>query len=183
MDSAKRNSASEPDCTACPLQQSAVSRRDFLSAAMLTTIAATLTACGGGELGGGDEITAPATPSTPSTPTTPAVPGNPTVGANQIGVTIASFPALAVVGGVAKVSSNPAVALARTSTGFVAYSLRCPHAGTTVTIGTNNALRCPNHGATFSSTGVWTGGQRSSNLVARTVTANTAKTFVVVNLV
>jgi Rieske Fe-S protein len=179
MDSETRNSASEPDCTTCPLQRAAVSRRDFLSAAMLTTIAATLTACGGGELGGGDEITAP---STPSTPTTPAVPGNPTVGANQIGVTIASFPALAVVGGVAKVNANPPVALARTSTGFAAYSLRCPHAGTTVTIGTNNALRCPNHGATFSNVGVWTGGQRSANLVARTVTANTAKTFVVVNL-
>jgi Rieske Fe-S protein len=179
MDSANLNSASEPDCTACPLQHAAVSRRDFLSAAMLTTIAATLTACGGGELGGGDEITAP---STPSTPATPAVPGNPTVGANQIGVTIASFPALAVVGGVARVNSNPAVALARTSTGFVAYSLRCPHAGTTVNVATSGALRCPNHGATFSSTGAWTGGQPSANLAARGVSANAAKTFVVVNL-
>ena len=187
------------DCGDCPLHSaqhdadaSGVSRRDFVSATLLTAIAATLSACGGGDLSAADRIlaasptpgtpAAPATPATPTTPTTPVAAGNPTVGANQVGVTIASYPALASVGGVAKVNANPPVAIARTSTGFVAYSLRCPHQGTTVNIVGTTSWHCPNHDALFSSTGAWTGGQRSAALVARTVTPNAAGTFVVVNL-
>jgi nitrite reductase/ring-hydroxylating ferredoxin subunit len=169
-------------CTGCGDQLDAVSRRDFVSMATLSAIALTLTACGGGELGKGDGPTA--APPTTTPPTTTPSPGNPPVGANQVGVTIASYPALANVGGVAKVSNSPPVALARTATGFVAYSLKCPHQGTTVTIQSNLTLKCTNHGALFSSIGAYTGGQqRTTNLKSLSVTPNAGKTFVVVNLV
>ena len=187
------------DCGGCPMRDAqeqaplaGISRRDFVSASMLTAIAATLSACGGGDLSAADRIlaasptpstpTTPTTPATPTTPTTPVAAGNPTVGANQVGVTIATYPALASVGGVAKVNANPPVALARTASGFIAYSLRCPHQGTTVNIVGTTSWHCPNHDALFSSTGAWTGGQSSTALVARTVTPNAAGTFVVVNL-
>jgi nitrite reductase/ring-hydroxylating ferredoxin subunit len=193
------NPANDTDCTACPLhtasdelQFDGISRRNFVSLSMLSAIAATLSACGGGELSAAEKLlaaaptpttpTTPTTPATPTTPTTPTQPGNPTVGANQIGVTIANYPALANVGGVAKVNSSPPVAVARTATGFVAYSLRCPHQGTTVTIVGTTSWKCPNHAATFNGTGAWTGGQSSAALVKRTVTPNQAGTFVVVNL-
>ena len=181
------------DCSVCPLHSASdepsvdgISRRNFVSIRMLSAIAATLSACGTGELTAAEKLlaasSAPSTPTTPTTPATPAQPGNPTVGANQIGVTVASYPALASAGGVARVNANPPVALARTASGFVAYSLRCPHQGTTVNIVGTTSWRCPNHDALFSSTGAWTGGQRSAALVARTATPNQAGTFVVVNL-
>ena len=97
-------------------------------------------------------------------------------------MTISAYPALANVGGVAKVNASPAVGLARTATGFVAYSLRCPHQGTTVNIVGTASWRCPNHDALFNGTGAWTGGQSTTNLVPRTVTPNSDNTFVVVNL-
>lgn len=162
------------DCGPCPVRD-AVSRRDFVSMATLSAIAMTLTACGGGELGG---VTEPVT--TPVT--TPTTPGTPTVGSNQIGVNVSAYAALANVGGVAKVNSSPPIALARTASGFVAYSLRCTHEGTTVSIQSGTSLRCPNHGALFSSTGAWSGGFRTSSLASRTVQVSADKTFVVVNL-
>ncbi len=185
----------EPDCGTCPLVRpdpaaihlAEVSRRDFVSVAMLSAIAVTLSACGGGDLSAADRLLAPggsdstaATPTTPST--TPTTTGNPTVGANQIGVTIASYAALANVGGIARISNSPPIALARTATGFVAYSLRCPHEGTTVSVISGSSLRCSNHGALFASTGGWSGGYRTSSLSGRGVTSNADKTFVVVNL-
>ncbi len=169
------------DCGPCPVRD-AVSRREFISMATLSAIALTLGACGGGELGGATAVTDPPAipPTIPST--NPTTPGTPTVGANQIGVTVASYPALATVGGVAKVNNSPAIALARTATGFVAYSLRCTHEGTTVSVVSGTSLRCPNHGALFASTGTWSGGFRTSSLAARTVKVSTDKSFVVVNL-
>ncbi len=183
----------EPDCGTCPLVKpdpaashlAEVSRRDFVSVALLSAIAATLSACGGGDLSAADKLLAPGNPdttSTPTTPTTPTTTGNPTVGANQIGVTIASYAALANVGGIARVNNSPPIALARTATGFVAYSLRCPHEGTTVSVISGSSLRCPNHGALFASSGGWSGGYRTSSLSARGVTSNADKTFVVVSL-
>ena len=112
----------------------------------------------------------------------PVATGTPTVGANQFGVTVANYPALAAVGGIAVVRTSPAIALARTATGFVAFSLRCPHEGTTVNVLSNSTLRCPNHGATFASSGSWSGGYRTGSLSARGVTSSADKTFVVVNL-
>lgn len=186
--------AAAHDCSVCPMVASEasapalqgnqlladLSRRQFVSAATLSAIALTLSACGGGELGGGDRVTAPAPSPTP-TPT--PSPTNPPVGLNQIGVTVSSYPALLAVGGVAKVSNSPPIAVARTAAGFVAYSLRCPHAGTTVTAQPGNTWRCNNHGALFGASGAWNGGQqRTTNLVSRGITANATNTFVVVNL-
>ncbi len=184
------------DCNGCPLtaatpapaESAEVTRRHFVSVATLSAIALTLSACGGGELSAEERLTALGPPTPTPSPTTPPTtpptmpPANPPVGLNQIGVTIASFPSLLAVGGVAKVNSSPPVALARTATGFVAYSLRCPHAGTTVNL-TGGTWVCPNHKAQFSGTGTWTGGEtRTTNLVARMVTPNATNTFVVVNL-
>jgi len=57
------------------------------------------------------------------------------------------------------------VAMARTSTGLVAFSLSCTHQGTVVAIQNDKTLRCSNHFATFTSDGVWTGGQSTRSLV------------------
>ena len=78
---------------------------------------------------------------------------------------------LITVGGVARVSSQPPIALARAAIGLVGYSLECTHAGTTVDIRSNFTLKCPNHGAEFSFDGSWTGGeQQTSSLFRVTVT-------------
>ena len=90
-------------------------------------------------------------------------------------VTIAAWPALANVGGVAgsvgNVNGGP-VAIARLSaTSFAAFSMRCPHAGTTINVVNGTSFRCPNHGALFNGAGVWQASpQRAENLTARTVT-------------
>jgi Rieske Fe-S protein len=89
-------------------------------------------------------------------------------------VTLASWPALANVGGVAgsvgSVNGGP-VAVARTGpSSFLAFSMRCPHAGTTVNVVNNSSFRCPNHGALFDGTGVWQPSpQRTSDLQRLTV--------------
>jgi Rieske Fe-S protein len=46
---------------------------------------------------------------------------------------------------------------------FAAFSLVCPHQGTTVSI-TNGSFTCPNHGARFNAAGTWIGGQSTGNL-------------------
>ena len=153
------------------------SRRDFVSLATLSAIALTLTACGTGELTAEEKLLAAPRP-TPTLMQTPTPPP----GANQIGVNVSTYPALATVGSVAKVSANPPVAVARTASGFVAYSLRCPHQGTTVNIVTTTSWKCPDHNATFNAFGAWTGGQNSTALVARTVAACTNNTYLIVNL-
>ena len=141
-------------CTGCTVGLEAVSRRDFVSHATLAAVAAVLAGCGGG---GG--TTGPA-----SQPLPPAVNG-------PLVITLGNFPELARIGGVARVSSQPPIALARTSAGIVAYSLACPHQGTTVDINANFTLRCPNHGAEFAFDGTFTGGaQQTSSLVRLIVT-------------
>jgi Rieske Fe-S protein len=147
------------ECTGCVLATAAVSRRDFVSQATLSAIALALTACGGG---GGDGPSS----STPPTPKPPVI-------ATPLVITLANFPLLATVGGVERVSSQPAIAMARTSAGLVAYSLECTHAGTTVNINANRTLKCPNHGAEFAFDGTWTGGeQQTSSLFQLKVTVD-----------
>jgi Rieske Fe-S protein len=98
-----------------------------------------------------------------------------TVTASGLRVTIASWPALASVGGVAgsvgNVNGGP-VAIVRTgATSFLALSMRCTHAGTTVNVVNNASFRCPNHGALFNGQGVWQQSpQRTTDLVRLTVT-------------
>ena len=143
-------------CTGCAIATAAVSRREFVSQATLAAVAVVLTGCGGS--GGGGAV-GPITTPKPPVIVTPLV------------ITLANFPALATVGGVAKVSSQPPIALARTRSGLVGYSLECTHAGTTVDVRSDFTLKCPNHGAEFAFDGAWTGGQQqTSSLFAVTVT-------------
>lgn len=136
----------------------ALGRREFLGAAALTALALLETACGDGLIGG----TGPG-----------AVSGGPLV------VTLSQYPALAAVGGVARVDggNGSPVALVRTGTAtFTALSLVCTHQGTTVNLNGSGFL-CPNHGARFSGTGQWQGGQPTSNLhaIATTYDATAGK--------
>jgi Rieske Fe-S protein len=82
-------------------------------------------------------------------------------------VQISSYPALANVGGMARVDNGgtPVAAVRTGASTFSAFSLICPHFGCTVGI-SGSAFLCPCHGARFASTGAWTGGQRTSNLAA-----------------
>ena len=58
------------------------------------------------------------------------------------------------------------MAIVRTaSASFVALSRVCPHQGGIVNP-SGSGFQCPIHGAQFSSTGTWTGGQRTSSLHA-----------------
>ncbi len=140
-------------CGGCAL----VTRREFVSQATLAAVAAVLAGCGGG-----GESTGPGT--TTPTPRPPQL-------ATPLVVTLSSFPALANVGGAARVSSQPPIALARTASGLVGYSLECTHAGTTVNVRTDFTLKCPNHGAEFAFDGTWTGGeQQTTSLFRVTVT-------------
>lgn len=125
------------------------SRRDFLAVGSLAAVSMFLTACGGD--GGG--------------PTS----------LGEVNVTLrpADYPALAVVGGIARVQGIAApVAVVRTAdAAYRAFSMICPHQGTVIAI--NGAgFRCPNHGATFNGTGAWIGGQRTSGLFELSVRAN-----------
>lgn len=123
----------------------AVGRREFLGAAALTALTLLQSACGDGEIGG----TAP----------------DRTSGGTLV-VTLSQFAALASVGGVARVDGGigTPVALVRTgAASFTALSLVCTHEGTTVNL-TGAGFLCPNHGARFSSVGVWQGGQVTTDL-------------------
>ena len=147
--------AEDVTCGGCAL----VTRRGFVSQATLAAVAAVLAGCGGG----GDGSTGPVVTPTPRSPQLPT----------PLVITLASFPVLANVGGAARVSSQPPIALARTSAGLVGYSLECTHAGSTVDIRSNFTLKCPNHGAEFAFDGTWTGGeQRTTSLFRVTVTPN-----------
>jgi len=80
-------------------------------------------------------------------------------------VRLADYPALATVGGISQVSSTglPVAVVRSGASTFRAFSLRCPHQGSTVQV-TGGSFRCPNHGATVNSSGAWTGGERTSSL-------------------
>ncbi len=122
-----------------------LSRRAFLADTSMAAVAAVLVAaCGDGVFGGA------------------LGPG----GVVNLSIDVNSFPPLASVGGVARVDGNSGTPVAVYHSGvdaYRAYSMVCPHAGTTVTI-QGSGFHCPNHGATFAVTGVWTGGQKTSNL-------------------
>lgn len=127
-----------------------IARREFLSQSTLAALgAAILGACGDGVTG--------------------ATGGSTVVSGS---VRIADYPALAAVGGIARVNGT-VVAVVRSATStFRAFSMSCPHQGTTIAI-SGNGFRCPNHGATFSATGAWTGGERTSSLRELSVVYNT----------
>jgi len=135
-------------CTGCSADglidapASGIGRRTFLAQSAILAAAAALAACGAG----GDNVTAPTLNSSST-------------------IKVSDYPALANVGGVAlvNISGNP-FAIVRTDTStFVALSRVCPHAGSIVNA-TASGFLCPNHGAQFSKTGQWVGGQRTSSL-------------------
>jgi Rieske Fe-S protein len=134
-------------CAHCG-QSSPTSRREFLTTSVASAVTAVLvTACGGPS--GGTGIT--------------------TTGPVSLSVQISSYAALANVGGIARVDSGGTpVAVVRTGADtFAAFSLICPHFGCTVGISGASFL-CPCHGARFTSSGTWSGGQRTSNLTSLT---------------
>jgi Rieske Fe-S protein len=118
-----------------------ISRRQFMVHGTLATAAILLAGCGGSG---------------------PTAPGN-----VNTTITVSDYPALANVGGVAYVtSSNNSLAIVRTGTDtFDAVSRICPHAGGTVN-SNGNGFTCPVHGARFSDSGTWEGGQPTSNLTS-----------------
>jgi Rieske Fe-S protein len=117
-----------------------------VSAATLAAVVAVLDAC--------------------NSPTAPAFSGN---SGGTLTIKLSDFSALSAVGGIARVDSSGApTALVRTGTSsFAAFSLICPHQGTTVSI-TNGSFTCPNHGARFNATGTWIGGQSTGNVRSNT---------------
>jgi Rieske Fe-S protein len=121
-----------------------VDRRGFIRQSALLAAAAALAACGA--VG---DVSAPALPST----------GN--------SVNVDNFPTLSTVGGVAMVSiGNVQLAIVRTgASSFVALSRVCPHQGGTIGQ-SGSGFQCPVHGATFTQTGQWVGGQRTGNMHA-----------------
>lgn len=126
-----------------------VSRREFVASSTLAAIAALLaTGCGNGIIGA----------------TGPTVTG---AGSGSYTFKLADFPALANVGGMAAANAGGSpIALVRTgATTMAAFSLVCPHQGTTVNI-SGGGFKCPNHGATFNSAGTWVGGQPTGNLAS-----------------
>jgi len=130
--------------------ESCLSRRDFIGQAALLAAAAALAACGV------DAATSPGLSS-------------------AVTVNVNDYASLANVGGIALVSGGgQRMAVVRTGAGsFVALSRTCPHQGETVNI-SGSGFYCPGHGATFNSTGLWTGGQRTSSLHAYTTSYNSA---------
>jgi cytochrome b6-f complex iron-sulfur subunit len=136
-------------CANCSAARAAgVDRRTFLSAATLAAVATILQACGAA---GADFFTGPS--------------------GGSLTVKLADFPALSSTGGIARVDNGNGAPTALVRTGassFLGVTMVCTHQG--ATIGIDGAgFRCPNHGAMFSSTGVWQGGQQTSSL--RTFTA------------
>lgn len=122
---------------------SCLGRREFLQrSAFFAAAAAALAACA------------------PSDATSPGLNGN-------VDVTVANYPALANVGGVATLTANGTpLAIVRTgASSFIALSRVCPHQGGTIQV-SGSGFMCPVHGARFSSTGQWTGGQPTSSMHA-----------------
>lgn len=126
-------------------------RRGFLTQSMVAAAALALAACGtaGGDLtglGGSTNITGTS-------------------------IKVADYSSLSAVGGVALVTvSGIPLAIVRTGTDtFIALSRICPHEGAVIS-STSNGFTCPRHGAQFSKTGTWTGGQRTSSLRSYTAT-------------
>jgi nitrite reductase/ring-hydroxylating ferredoxin subunit len=129
-----------------------IDRRDFVTRAAAALAAVALAACGMG----GEGATSPTSVSSTT-------------------LTLANYPSLANVGGVATTSVDGVpLAIVRTGdTSFAAFSRICPHQGGTIQT-TSTGFQCPVHGATFNRSGQWVGGQRTSNMRQYPVTYDAA---------
>jgi cytochrome b6-f complex iron-sulfur subunit len=147
------STAVDGDCSGCPLvsgdtvaiplvSSGGLDRRTFLSRALYSAAAVALAACGVS-----DASTAPFT--------------------GSASLNISSYPSLATVGGVALATANGApLALVRVSeTSILALSRSCPHEGGRIDVnGSSGGFICARHGARFTLTGQWSGGQRTTNM-------------------
>lgn len=116
-------------------------RRGFIAQGAAALAMLALAACGG------DNATAPDT--LPATT-----------------ITLADNPSLTAVGGVLVTSINgsPVAVVHESASTFSAFSLICPHQGSTVQSVGASGFFCPGHGARFDLAGQWIGGQHTSNL-------------------
>jgi cytochrome b6-f complex iron-sulfur subunit len=128
-----------------------ISRRTFLAQSALVAAAAALAACAVGP-----DTTAPSIPAGTK-------------------LTVSDYPALGANNGVALVTlSGAPLAIVRLSaTSYVALSRVCPHQGGIVNTISSGFL-CPNHGAQFTLSGQWVGGQRTSSLHSYTTSFDAA---------
>jgi len=147
--------ASQAECGGCRCGSAqarpiSIDRRDFVMRAAAALAAVALAACGS------DSLTSPSSVSSTT-------------------FTLANYPALSSVGGVATVTvDNVPLAIVRTSsTTFAAFSRICPHQGATIDV-TSGGFQCPRHGATFDKNGNWIGGERTSDLAEYPVSYNAA---------
>lgn len=144
-------------CAACAARgEPTVDRLTFLKQSAAAIAAVALAACGGSTL------TAPSSLSSTT-------------------VSIANNPALATVGGVVtmQIDGSPVAVVRESTTTFAAFSLICPHQGSTVQ-NQGTGFYCPGHGAMFTLAGQWTGGQRTSNLRSYPTTYDTLANTVTV---
>jgi cytochrome b6-f complex iron-sulfur subunit len=120
---------------------SCLTRREFMIRGSMTGIAIMLAGCSMGGNG----------------PTAPD--------SVNLTINVSDYPALASAGGVAYVdaSGNPLAVVRLDASTFEALSRVCPHQGGTVN-SDGSGFTCPVHGARFSDTGTWKGGQPTSNL-------------------
>jgi cytochrome b6-f complex iron-sulfur subunit len=133
-------------------QLTGIGRRTFLIQSAVLAAAAALAACGAT-----GDATAPTLPASGNT------------------IDVNSYPALNNIGGIAMVTFGSApVAIVRTgASSFVALSRVCPHQGGIVNQ-SGSGFQCPVHGAQFTDTGQWVGGQRTTNLHAYTTSYDAA---------
>jgi cytochrome b6-f complex iron-sulfur subunit len=141
-ESCAQNGCGHHGCAEHAEELAGISRRSFVLQSALLTASAALAACG---VSG--DVSAPTLPSTGNT------------------VNVNNTPGLASVGGVALVNiGSVPLAIVRTSqSSFLALSRICPHQGGTIQQ-SGSGFQCPVHGATFTQTGQWIGGQRTSSM-------------------
>lgn len=141
-------------------------RREFLSQATLVAVSAVLAACSS------DGATAPKLSNPANVPQPAPQPGT---SGSTLTVTVASFPGLSFIGGIAAVGNlgvRP-VAVVRTGTAaYTALSRICTHAGCDVEV-VATGFSCPCHGSLFDSTGVATRGPADASLQRFNVAVST----------
>ncbi len=138
-----------------------LNRRKFIERSTLAAIGALLAGCT-------QPIGGPLAPSAPS--------GGPYT------VKVTDYPALANVGGVARVSvGGGAIGVGRVSaTDFAAYGLACTHQGTQVQVN-GDGWYCPNHGAEYNTAGKVIRGPAVAPLVSVPVSFDSTTNVLTVN--
>jgi cytochrome b6-f complex iron-sulfur subunit len=148
-------------CEHCvAVRNGGVDRRTFLSAATVAALSALLEACSTGN--GATFFTGPS--------------------GGALVVKLSDYPALATIGGLARVDNGVGAptALARTGAStFVGVTMICTHQGATIDVINGASFRCPNHGALFSATGGWLGGQPTTSLATYAATFDGTNTVTI----